>query len=145
MLKCSVILLSNMISYNYCKWLCAWRVFETDWEFTLNVLQLWEPVSSSLPLSALHFCHIDSMSNFPVSYILFCYSEPLFPSARILSPSQCFFVINFLTFIPACVLTGSCHILSRILALFTWSKREMQLACLSQNYKHYISFWCNNK
>lgn len=33
MLKCSVILLSKMISHNYCKWLCAWRALKLTENF----------------------------------------------------------------------------------------------------------------
>lgn len=82
---------------------------------------------------------------------LFCflYSALLlrttFPICKNSLPLNAFVWEIFFLFIPAYVLSGSCHILSRILALFTWSKREMQLACLNQNYKYYISFWCNNK
>lgn len=109
-------------------------------------LQLWEPQFPPLCLYLLcTFATLIQWATF--LFLIFCFvTQNHFSHLQEFSPPHnAFFVINFLTFIPTCLLTGSCHILSRILALFTWSKREMQLACLNQNYKHYISFWCNNK
>lgn len=117
-----------MLSYNYCKWLCAWRAFETDWEFTLNVLQLWEPQFPPLCLYLLcTFATLIQWATF--LFLIFCFvTQNHFSHLQEFSPPHdAFFVINFLTFIPTCLLTGSCHILSRILALFTWSKREMHV------------------